>query len=57
MTEKCCSSMSHFEHMCSLTLNGCAVERSRSSSSFECSTCDDKTHDHRYICTPNFFGC
>lgn len=32
MVDKCCSSMSHYEHMCSLTLNGFAVERARTTS-------------------------
>jgi len=54
--EKCCSSMAHWEHMCSLTLNGCAVERARFSTPFECSPCDDPSHNHKYVCTPNFIG-
>lgn len=56
MMEKCCNSMSHWEHMCSLTLNGCAIERANSTSEFECVPCDDASHNHRYICTPNLFG-
>ena len=56
MLEKCCNSMAHYEHMCSLTLNGCAIERARLSSSYECAPCDDPSHNHRYICTPNFIG-
>jgi len=56
MLEGCCSSMEHYEHMCSLTLNGCAVEKTVSARQFECSPCDDKGHNHRLICTPNFIG-
>jgi hypothetical protein len=56
MMEKCCNSMAHWEHMCSLTLNGCAIEKARSSTNFECTPCDDPSHNHRYICTPNIFG-
>jgi len=56
MLEKCCNSMAHYEHMCSLTLNGCAIERARQGSEFECVPCDDKSHNHRYICTPSLFG-
>ena len=54
--ERCCNSMAHYEHMCSLNLNGCAIERARVDSSFECTPCDDKSHDHRYICTPSLIG-
>lgn len=56
MLEKCCNSMAHYEHMCSLTLNGCAIETARLSSGFECTPCKDPSHNHRYICTPNFIG-
>lgn len=56
MSEKCCNSMAHYEHMCSLTLNGCAIERARLSSSFECIPCDDPAHNHRYVCTPSLIG-
>lgn len=56
MTEKCCNSMAHYEHMCSLTLNGCAIERARVASAFQCSPCDDSSHNHRYVCTPNIIG-
>ncbi|KAF0216290.1 MAG: hypothetical protein FD174_3744 [Geobacteraceae bacterium] len=56
MLEKSCSSMRHFEHMCSLTLNGCAVEQIRSPQEYECSACDEKSHSHNYICTPSLFG-
>ena len=54
MLEKCCNSMAHYEHI--LTLNGCAIERAREVSEFECIPCDDKSHNHRYICTPSLFG-
>ncbi|BCS54796.1 hypothetical protein GSbR_29960 [Geobacter sp. SVR] len=27
MRETSCGSMKHYEHMCSLTLNGCAIEK------------------------------
>lgn len=56
MTERCCNSMAHYEHMCSLTLNGCAIERARAESEFQCTPCDDTSHNHRYICTPNIIG-
>lgn len=56
MLEKCCNSMAHYEHMCSLTLNGCAIERARLASDFHCTPCDDVSHNHRYICTPNIIG-
>jgi len=56
MLEKCCNSMAHYEHMCSLSLYGCAIERARYSSNFNCSPCDDPSHNHRYICTPSLFG-
>ena len=56
MLEKCGHSMGHFEHMCSLTLNGCAVENLRFERGYECSPCDDKTHRHYEICTPNLIG-
>jgi hypothetical protein len=56
MSEKCCESMSHAEHMCSLTLNGCGVESARFQRNYECSTCDDKSHAHNEICTPNIIG-
>ena len=55
MSEKCCNSMAHYEHMCSLTLNGCAIERARASG-FMCMPCDDPSHNHRYICTPSLIG-
>ncbi len=56
MLEKCCNSMTHYEHMCSLTLNGCAVETARSEREYECSTCEDRSHNHRYVCTPSLIG-
>lgn len=56
MPEKCCQSMRHFEHMCSLTLNGCNVENVRFRREFECSPCEDRSHYHNYICTPNLIG-
>lgn len=56
MMEKCCNSMAHYEHMCSLTLNGCAIERANSPGQFECSPCNDASHNHRVICTPNLIG-
>jgi len=56
LTETCCNSMAHYEHMCSLTLNGCAIERVNLSSEFECTPCTDPSHNHMFICTPNFFG-
>ncbi len=56
MLEKCCGSMSHFEHMCSLTLNSCAVENARSPKAYECSPCDDKSHRHSEVCTPSIIG-
>jgi hypothetical protein len=56
MLAKCCGDMTHYEHMCSLNLNGCAIEKARSTSSFECSPCDDTSHNHRYVCTPSLFG-
>lgn len=56
MVEKCCNSMEHYEHMCSLTLNGCAIERANNPSKFECSPCDDKSHDHKHICTPSIIA-
>lgn len=58
MAEKCCGSMQHYEHMCSLTLNGCAAETAYAArtESFQCSPCDDKSHRHNEICTPNIVG-
>lgn len=56
MTETCCNSMAHYEHMCSLTLNGCAIERARAESQFQCSPCNDTSHNHRFVCTPNIIG-
>lgn len=57
MTEKCCNSMEHYEHMCSLTLNGCAIEKARQEKGgFECAPCEDPKHNHRYICTPSLIG-
>lgn len=56
MLEKCCNSMRHYEHMCSLTLNGCNVETVRFQREYECSACDDKSHYHNNICTPNLIG-
>ena len=53
MVEKCCSSMEHYEHMCSLTLNGCAIERANYAAKLQCSPCNDKSHDHLQICTPS----
>lgn len=56
MRERCCGSMTHYEHMCSLTLNGCAIERANRTDSFECAPCEEKAHNHRVICTPNLIG-
>ena len=55
MKEKSCQSMRHFEHMCSLTLNGCWAER-RFTDDPEIDRCDNKSHRHYDICTPNFIG-
>ncbi len=56
MLERCCNSMTHYEHMCSLTLNGCAIERANLPSQFECAPCEEKSHNHRVICTPSLIG-
>lgn len=56
MMEKCCNSMAHYEHMCSLKLNGCAIEKARMPGDIKCVPCDDKNHNHRYICTPSLIG-
>lgn len=48
--------MAHYEHMCSLTLNGCAIERARSASDIKCVPCDKPSHNHRYVCTPSLIG-
>ncbi len=58
MTEKCCQSMKHFEHMCSLTLNGCAAEFAYGpqEAKYECSPCNIKDHRHFETCTPNLIG-
>jgi len=56
MLEKCCGSMNHYEHLCSLTLNSCAVENARSAKAHECSPCDDKSHRHFEVCTPSIIG-
>ena len=61
MLEKCSHSMVHFEHMCSINLNGCAVEGARiDRASFEtpyiCTPCDDRSHRHYEVCTPNLIG-
>lgn len=56
MLEKCCTSMRHAEHMCSLTLNGCASETARFQTDYDCSACDNRAHAHNEICTPNIIG-
>lgn len=56
MLEKCCNSMAHYEHMCSLNLNGCAIERPRNASDIKCIPCDKPSHNHRHICTPSLIG-
>jgi hypothetical protein len=56
MLEQCCNSMAHYEHMCSLTMNGCAIESANYARQAECSPCNDKAHNHKFICTPNFIG-
>jgi len=56
MLEKCSHSMGHFEHMCSLNLNGCAIEGVRRESVYQCSPCDDRSHRHYEVCTPNLIG-
>jgi hypothetical protein len=56
MLENCCNSMAHYEHMCSLTLNGCAIEKARAAGDFACSPCTEPSHNHRYVCTPSLIG-
>jgi hypothetical protein len=56
MLEKCCSSMEHYEHMCSYTLNGCAIERAYEGGKRVCLPCDDKSHNHQHICTPSLIA-
>jgi hypothetical protein len=51
MLEKCCSSMEHYEHMCTYTLNGCAIERASGAGRSVCLPCDDNSHNHAHICT------
>lgn len=56
MVEKCGHSMQHWEHMCSYTDNGCAVEALRSEWGSECSPCDDKSHWHYAVCTSSYIA-
>jgi len=57
MKEECGHSMHHWEHMCSFTENGCAVEALRSGgSSYECAPCGDASHWHRAVCTSSYIA-
>ena len=57
MTEKCCESMEHYEHMCSMTLNGCAAEAvAGTETASSCSPCDNRAHRHFEICVSSYIG-
>jgi len=56
MREQCGHSMQHWEHMCSLTDNGCAEERLRSKEAFECVPCDEPSHGHYVGCTSSYIA-
>ncbi|SNB44972.1 hypothetical protein SAMN06269301_0364 [Geobacter sp. DSM 9736] len=55
MLEKCSHSMQHWEHMCSLTENGCAaMETLRHNMDHDCTPCEDKSHRHFAGCTSSY---
>jgi len=56
MREKCGHSMQHWEHMCSLTSNGCADERLRNKEAFECVPCDEPSHGHYVGCSSSYIA-
>ena len=56
MLESCNHSMRHFEHMCSITEDSCAIETVRFEGDYECIPCHDASHRHYELCTPNIIG-
>jgi len=56
MREQCGHSMQHWEHMCSLTDNGCAAEKFRSTETYDCVPCDDHSQGHYWGCSSSYIA-
>lgn len=55
MLEKCSHSMRHWEHMCSLTENGCEAMEKTESTGYDCSPCEGG-HRHYTGCTSSYIA-